>query len=148
MPQKDLTKDRILSDITKAYLVANTPAYLLKTLAESVPVRELARSNTLTKLASLYKRHAAKKHRSLEDVALAYAALVAITLKERSGAKAAIEELDTSLLDWAESIKDRFVAASPKMLTVRIQAAPETTMTYTQTTPSAIQFHKPNGISP
>lgn len=144
MQRRILTKNQV-ADIERTYMVANTPTYLYKTLRENVAVQKLAESNTLLELASLYKRRAGKKRRSLGDVAVAYAAFVAMSLKERSGAQATMSAIDTSLLDWATPIKNRFCAEEPNVATILLNATPGTSVSVSQTIPVASTFSRLNG---
>src|SRR5262249_14862568 len=84
----------------RIYSVANTPAFLYRHLLADESVRELARKATTDELVNLFNDNVHRENRSINDVAIAYAALVAITLREFPEALATLLRLDAASLDW------------------------------------------------
>ncbi len=122
----DLTNINMKS-LREALILANTPSYLYKRLLENPSVHRLARTQSTNELLDIYRGAAAKADPSADDVALGYAALVAITLKDFREARAALDGLRNNDLHWADSIIEMFFQrpSSTSAITVK-QAAPPT----------------------
>lgn len=67
--------------VCEVYAVSNTPAYLVRKLRGEPSTLSFARANSADDLIGLISGKDSKEVRTLEDVALAYAAMVALTYK-------------------------------------------------------------------
>lgn len=110
--------------ITRIYMVANTPAYLFDRLCSAAPVHTLADSAKPSQLTSLYKKVASKERRSVEDVAMAYAALVALTMKQPEPSRAMLVRLRSVPMQWGPAIIGLYLARPAKTTTASFTVPP------------------------
>ncbi len=92
-------------ELEATYVVANTPEYLYRRLRDSEVVRRLANDFSAELLATMYREVLAKPNRTASDVAQAYAAMVALTLRDYSEWRPLIDGFEITTLDWAERIR-------------------------------------------
>jgi len=111
-----------IRQIRETYLVSNTPLYLYKRLRDLPAVQRLAEDNDVEELGSEYLRRAKTIPRKPDDVALAYACLVALTTKEWRRVMPLIRLLDLSDLDWASLLRDIYLARLSPEESISIKA--------------------------
>jgi hypothetical protein len=98
-----------LQPLAKIYLFASMPSYLYRNFRKQGALVELTKSKPIETLTAEYESRATQENRSVEDVAVAYAILIAITYLPYQEAIAIFDRLDLSLLDWGQEIRDIFV---------------------------------------
>ncbi len=107
--EENMLTERIdLKPLIEAYLFANTPMYLFRHFRENASLRELTQQTSVEALTAEYIDRTRKEWKSIEDIVVAYATLIAITFLEYGQALTVFESLDLSHLDWGEEIKDIF----------------------------------------
>lgn len=92
-----------LSTAVKHYIFANTPAYLYRKLRQEQCVAQLACATPeqlLSSVSAIDKSAA----RTPEDIAKAYAMLVALNLTDYAATRRAVEGWSASNLSWASDI--------------------------------------------
>jgi hypothetical protein len=102
-----------IKEINSVYLFANTPKYLYRHLRHIQSVQELSQRATLQNLVDEYNKITSPTTRSSEDIAAAYALLIAVTFWEYQKALATFEKFDLSRLEWGNDIKDIFKTNAP-----------------------------------
>lgn len=102
-----------IREFREVYLVSNTPLYLFKRLRRLPAVQQLARALSGEELAAEYLRRTKAQNLTPDDVAIAYACLVAVTRKDPPEAVSMLRSLDLTGLDWAPAIRDLFTAKVP-----------------------------------
>jgi hypothetical protein len=100
-------------EFLEVYLVSNTPLYLFKRLRRLPAAQQLARALSGEELAAEYLRRTKAQNRTPDDVAIAYACLIAITHKDPPEAVSVLRSLDLTGLAWAPAIRDLFTAKVP-----------------------------------
>jgi len=100
-------------EINSVYLFANTPKYLYRHLRHIQSVQELSQRATLQNLVDEYTKITSPIARSSEDIAAAYALLIAVTFWEYQEALAALGKFDLSRLEWGNDMKDIFRTNAP-----------------------------------
>lgn len=119
-----------VQSLAQVFLVANTPAYLVKHFRRSDSVQRLANEASTEELVQLYERAAG--NRTLDELTvLGYAALVALTLQNTNKARRALQQLSGGPhLDWGPRIIQQFflqpvagTAASPRFSSVGLVPA-------------------------
>jgi hypothetical protein len=113
-----------LTEVVSAYLFANTPMYLYRHLRSNPSIKELAENTTLEVLVKEYGIRTSKEKRTAEEVAVAYALLVAVTFLGYSQASAAFRQFDLSRLDWGNDIRDIFVRETTPETEITVSAKP------------------------
>jgi hypothetical protein len=88
----------------RTYSVANTPVYLYHNYLRDDSVRELARESTPSELVALFNERLLHEPRTVEDVAVAYAVVVAATQRDYDDAMTILSQLQLTSLDWAADI--------------------------------------------
>ncbi len=111
-----LTERIDLKPLVEAYLFANTPMYLFRHFRENASLRELTQQTSVEALTAEYIDRTRKEWKSIEDIVVAYAILIAITFLEYGQVLTVFESLDLSHLDWGEEIKDIFQTTIDKKL--------------------------------
>lgn len=96
--------DQALRQLVRVYMVANTPAYLYRKLLSEESVAELAAANSVEQLIDFILRVDESQERSVEDVAGAYGAVVALTLKDSQRVIEALEDVRLENLEWVEAV--------------------------------------------
>ena len=86
------------------YLVANTPGFLYRHMREEPTVQRLAEERSVEELSESIREVNDTEERDASEVALAYACLIALTLKFTKPAEVAINELVCPNLEWLPSI--------------------------------------------
>ena len=104
---------QLIREIREVYLVSNTPLYLYKRLRQLEAVHHLASAVTGKDLLAEYLKRAKAKDRTPDDVAIAYACLVAITLRDLDEADPLLRSLESTSLNWAPAIRDLCFAKTP-----------------------------------
>jgi hypothetical protein len=94
------------SQLARIYLVANTPSYLLRKFRADPSVFELSKRNTVDDLVSFAANIPNSDKRTLKDVVFAYAAIVALTFKNRQEVAEKGAHVSFEHLDWARRILD------------------------------------------
>lgn len=102
-----------IKEINSVYLFANTPKYLYRHLRHIQSVQELSQRATLQNLVDEYNKITSLSTKSSEDIAAAYALLIAVTFWEYQKGLAAFGKLDFSRLEWGSDIKDIFRTNAP-----------------------------------
>jgi len=116
-------KDKIdLEEVVSTYLFANTPMYLYKRLRSNASIEELAKNTTLEVLLEEYDKRTSMEKRTAEEVAVAYALLVAVTFLGRSQPSVAFRNFDLSRLDWGNDIRDIFISETPPETEITVTA--------------------------
>jgi len=110
-----------MREFREVYLVSNTPLYLFKRLRQLQAVQQLAHGAEAEELIEEYIRRVKAKERTMEDVAIAYACLVAMTQKESPEAISLLRSLDLTDLNWASVIRDIYFTKKPAESTGRIK---------------------------
>jgi len=108
-----IINEQAIREFREAYLVSNTPLYLYKRLRRLAAVQYLASAVRKDEIAAEYSKRANVSNRSPDDVAIAYACLVALTHKDPSEAVPFLRSLDLGGLDWAPAIRDVYFAKTP-----------------------------------
>lgn len=92
--------------LANIYMVANTPSYLFRHYRNNSSVQDFADAHSGEDLVAEIKRVSAisLSERTVDDIAVAYAAVVGLTFKEAPGVKALVENVDLSRILWAERI--------------------------------------------
>jgi hypothetical protein len=112
----------------EVYLVSNTPLYLYKRLRGLPAVQQLAQATGVKELKAEYLRRAGSGRHKPDDVATAYACLIAITHKDPDEAVPILRSLDTGGLDWAAVLRDLYFVKSPAGRAYRVTVpAPSST---------------------
>jgi hypothetical protein len=99
-------------EITAIYLAANTPMYLFKRLRASDVVERLAERVKMAELAAECSQIMAQGERSADDVAKAYALIVALARKGESGWREILSHLNLSGLDWGDRVRGIALAST------------------------------------
>lgn len=108
-----------VDELVGTYMVSNTPAYLYKHYRRSESVAWMAGNLSVEQLVALLREAREKLIKSPADMALAYAAVVALSLKDYELVREIIEGLDTTGLEWGKDIKINVIShAKPTTLTV------------------------------
>ena len=76
-------------------------------------MQRLAKDADTIELIEMYRAAATVEQPTLEDVAVGYAALVAITLKDQSEAIESLKQLPKPGLDWGSHMVELFIARMP-----------------------------------
>jgi hypothetical protein len=105
--------DQAIREFREVYLVSNTPLYLFKKLRQLQAVQQLAQDADAKELFAEYLRRVEAEERTLDDVATAYACLVAITYKDPSEATSLLRSLDPAGLDWTTAIRNLYFIKIP-----------------------------------
>lgn len=113
-----------LERLAQIYVVANTPSYLYRHFKKDPAVEDLAKTNSVAELVSTAKIDGATAARSLPEIVSAYAALIALTLKDYNQISNTLREGNFPGLHWAKDI-------------VRVW---DRTRISTQTLPVSVQF--------
>lgn len=99
-----------LHSVLEAYALANTPEFLYRKLRPLPAVQRLADESSARELGSYYRKIGRKKHgRELKEVAIAYAALAALTIMEPPPAERTFKSLEKVDLDWGPDMIQRFL---------------------------------------
>ncbi len=101
-----------LEDLAEAYLVANTPAFLVRRFRADPSVQAVAATYSVEDLVSKVAEHSQAIFRTLDDRVMAYAYLVALTFKSPAEVEAALTPEILSRLEWARTIIDQYRAAA------------------------------------
>jgi hypothetical protein len=120
----NLTKSELAS-IVEIYLLANTPAFLFRRMRSNPVVQRLAESESERSLVSEYRSLGRKTERDIEEVASAYAALCALTLREPPPSRRTFSQLAKVDFDWGATIVEKFRAlpASSTSATFTVRTA-------------------------
>ncbi len=108
-----ISNRQAIREFREVYLVSNTPLYLFKRLRRLPAVQQLAGALSGEQLAAEYLSHAKAERRTPDDVATAYACLVAITHKDPPEAISSLRSLDLSDLNWGLVIRDLYTTKVP-----------------------------------
>jgi hypothetical protein len=109
------------SSILEIYVLANTPSFIYRRMRELPAAQRLADGSSVAALRSQCSKVAAKKKRTVEEVALAYGAIVALTLKEPQPAKKVFKDIAKLDLDWAENIVAMHLSRPATMTTAEFR---------------------------
>jgi hypothetical protein len=90
--------------VMRHYMLANTPRYLYWHLRAEPSVASLAGSSTPRELLAFVSAYEEKPERTAEDVAIAYAMLVALSFQDRRAVLEALADWHPSALTWASHI--------------------------------------------
>ena len=97
-------QDDRLEPLAALYLAANTPGFLYDTYRRSLTVQTLAATQQVQDLVETVNHVAGMAKRSLADVVTAYAALVALTLKDYEDVGSELPKLAMVGLEWTEKL--------------------------------------------
>lgn len=95
--------------LKREYLFASTAAHLYQHFKENGSLRELAQEEKPEILVEEYRKRTAKDDRSIEDIVVAYAILVAATFYDYKEAMETFGKFDLSKLEWGEKVKDIYI---------------------------------------
>jgi hypothetical protein len=97
------------NDVIATYLYANTPSYLYRHFRTIPYVKALADSFALEDIVGQLSSLTSQDVQSPKEGALAYALLISLTFFDYDTASRALMQIDPSLLDWGEEIRDIFL---------------------------------------
>lgn len=89
-----------LQAIAEQYMIANTPRFLYKHLRQIPSVRELAVQSTPRELLKAIDAIEQKQDRNADDIATAYAMLVALSFQEYGRVREAVAGWTPTILSW------------------------------------------------
>jgi hypothetical protein len=112
-----------IRSVVDVYVASNTPSYLFKRLRRNDIVHELAQSSAAD-LAELVQTLLAGKDRTESDVAGAYAALAAMTLRDYSEWQGLVGTLDLKPLDWGARFRELMIARAVPTLVAHLRPSP------------------------
>lgn len=95
--------------LKREYLFASTAAHLYEHFREDGSLRRLAQEEKPEILVKEYKERTVKGDRSVEDVVVAYAVLIAVTFYDYKEAIETFNRFDLSKLEWGEKVKDIYM---------------------------------------
>ena len=121
----DLMVQINIKEITRIYLLANTPMFLYRNMKGLYSLKNLIRNNDLPILIDEYDKRTTKKDKQAEDMAISYAILVAITFLDYQVAIEALKNIDVSRLEWGDDIKDIFVSRAHVYTNVELSMKPK-----------------------
>lgn len=92
--------------LANIYMVANTPSYLFRHYRNNSSVQDFADAHSIEELVAEIRRVSSIEltKRTVDDIAVAYAAVVGLTFKDAPLVKAAIADVDFSKILWAQRI--------------------------------------------
>jgi hypothetical protein len=117
--------DLNLHGLADVYVLANTPAYLYRWFRADESVRALARSHPTGELASRLNTILDQHNLGFDELILAYALLVCLTMKDYREARPFIEHLAYNRLEWATEILEIWEAIRTVIVTASHSPAPE-----------------------
>ena len=88
------------------YLVANTPTYLYNRLRQLPAVQQLGEIASTNAIVALFSASTRTESKTSNDVATAYACIVALTYRPPTERRRALQNLDVSRLEWGEMVRD------------------------------------------
>jgi hypothetical protein len=97
--------------VVEALSIANTPSFLFSQLRSDTTVIALAKRASFDELNNALRQHVIKDSATLEDMALAYAYLMAMTLQNSERASHVLNDSIYSRLRWAGQL---VASVSPK----------------------------------
>ncbi len=100
-----------IEDLVGIVISANTPRYLYKHFHRSEFVARLAETHSSEALVGIIRETQAKDLRSAEDIALAYACLIALTIRPSTKALPLLATLDAPSLAWSREIVEIHLSA-------------------------------------
>lgn len=130
-----------LKSLCETYLVANTPMYLYRHLRSNNSLRRIAEDFSAEGLVAEYESRTTKQRRSVEDIAVAYAMLSAITQLDYPVAMAALDNMDLSRLDWATELRDIYLATRRPVSYVGVTLQPRVLSKASRTETSVSTVH-------
>src|SRR3989344_7434722 len=93
-----------LDHLAAIYLVANTPAYLYDRYRAEQCIQSLARDKSTRELVAIATQIAADTNRTPTELAVGYAALVALTFKDFREATSVLDGVRLEQLEWSDRI--------------------------------------------
>lgn len=92
--------------LANIYIVANTPSYLLRHFKNNQSVQQFADMHSAEELAEAIARVSsiAISDRTMDDIVVAYAAIVGLTFKNASKVEAVTATLDFHNIHWGRKI--------------------------------------------
>ena len=102
-----------IREFREIYLYSNNPIYLFKKLRQLQAVQQLAHNFDAKELFEEYSQRVKGVERTLEDVAIAFACLVALTYKEQTEAISIFRSINPTDLKWASAIRDLYFIKLP-----------------------------------
>lgn len=93
-----------LNAVGEHYMVANTPRYLYKHLRAEPGIQALALTSNPRELLSAISAIERKEDRTADDIALAYAMIVALSFQDYRHVREAIAAWRPSILTWASHL--------------------------------------------
>lgn len=115
------TETRSLMEL---YALANTPEFLYRKLRQSQDVQRLADESQAKDLIAYVRKIGKKKNRRLEEVSIAYAALVALTLMEKPPTDKTFKSLEKVKLDWGADMIQRYFDIPTAQTSVKFTIPP------------------------
>jgi hypothetical protein len=112
------------SQLAQIYLVANTPSYLFRHYRADSSIWEVARRYSVAELVLSVAEIAHLDERTLNQVVLAYAALVALSFKNPKEVHAATAHVSFAGLNWAEHLLALASSQQTSTQEFEIQARP------------------------
>ena len=101
-----ILSDQEIEELGLVYLVANTPRYLFKHLRAHPSVQRMGEEVGVDFLLPLYSKNLKKQTKSIGEICVAYAALIAMSYKDWETVAPLLEALETKGLDWGSEILD------------------------------------------
>ena len=98
-------QDISAESIQRVYLLANTPAYLVKGLKRDPAVAALSQRLTVSELVELVRAALSEPDRNSDVVGKAYAALVALSFHNYAAWREPLQGLDLSQLVWGDYVR-------------------------------------------
>lgn len=115
-----------IDDLCQVYLLANTPRYLFRHLKEHDGVKWMSEHFSIEELVTIYSDNERTRKRSVEHVAMAYAALIALYYKNYEKVELILGALATSGLRWAPDVVDILRKTARVVSVNSIQFSPPT----------------------
>ena len=117
--------EQAVGEIRAVYLVSNTPLYMFKRMRRLPVVQQLATALSGPELVAQYLLRARKKDRTPDDIAVAYACLVALTCRPSGEATSLLESVDLSGLQWGPYIRYLNKTKLPVSQSARLELPPQ-----------------------
>lgn len=95
-------------DLSSIYLVANTPSFLYEKFRENDMPFRMKSELTPDQLVEIYSKHSQKETKTLKNVTIAYAALVALTYFPYETFSRCVPLLNLDGLRWSRAIAYKF----------------------------------------
>ena len=97
-----------IEELKKWYILSNDAKQLYSTFRENNSISDLAKSEQISDLIKTYHGITNKSEKTIEEVTIAYAIIIALTFLEYDEASNLLKQLDLSKLEWGTELVDIF----------------------------------------